>query len=73
LWIQPDLPAFSAWLLLASLQDRTSGSMQSRNIFWYHSIVFSVAGELIRTVFPSLSTSRPPKDHSTGPAVEMES
>ena len=60
-------------LLLASDQDSTSGSMQSRNIFWYHSIVCTVAGELMRTVLPSLSTSMPPNDHSTGPAVEIES
>jgi len=30
LWIHPDLPASSAWLLLESVQERTSGSMQSR-------------------------------------------
>src|SRR5438552_1566001 len=46
--------------------------MQSRNIFWYHSIVCTVPGELMRTVLPSLSTSMPPNDHSTGPAVEIE-
>src|SRR2546425_114830 len=43
--------------------------MQSRNIFLYHSTICSVAGELIRTVLPSRSTSIPPKDQSTGPAV----
>ena len=36
-------------------------------------MVCTVAGELIRTVLPSLSTSMPPNDHSTGPAVEIES
>ncbi len=60
-------------LLLASDQDRTSGSMQSLNIFLYHSIVCTVPGELILTVLPSLSTSMPPKDQRTGPAVEIES
>jgi hypothetical protein len=39
----------------------------------YHSIICSAAGELMRTVFPSLSISMPPSDHSTGPAVEIES
>ena len=60
-------------MLLASDQDSTSGSMQSLNIFLYHSTVCTVPGELIFTVLPSLSTSRPPNDHSTGPAVEIES
>jgi hypothetical protein len=36
-------------------------------------MVWTVAGELIRTVLPSLSTSMPPKDHRMGLAVEMES
>src|SRR3989442_9808525 len=67
LWIQPALPCWIDSLLLASDHDSTSGSMQSRNIFLYHSIVCTVAGELMRTVLPSLSTSMPPKDHSTGP------
>src|SRR4029453_2355013 len=73
LWIQPALPCWIDSLLLASDHDSTSGSMQSRYIFLYHSIVCAVAGELILTVLPSLSTSMPPNDHSTGPAVEMES
>src|SRR5207249_9843350 len=73
LWIQPALPCWIDSLLLASDHDSTSGSMQSRNIFLYHSIVWAVAGELMRTVLPSLSTSMPPNDHSTGPAVEIES
>src|SRR5213083_1635227 len=73
LWIQPALPCWIDSLLLASDHDSTSGSMQSRNIFLYHSMVWTVAGELMRTVLPSLSTSWPPNDHSTGPAVEIES
>jgi hypothetical protein len=60
-------------LLLESDHDSTSGSMQSRYIFWYHSMVWTVAGELMRTVLPSLSTSMPPKDHRMGEAVEIES
>ena len=73
LWIQPAFPCCIDSLLLESVQDSTSGSMQSRNIFLYHSIICSVAGELMRTVWPSLSTSIPPNDQSTGPAVEIES
>ena len=73
MWIQPALPCWMDSLLLASDQDSTSGSMQSLNIFLYHSMVCTVAGELIFTVLPSLSTSMPPNDHSTGPAVEIES
>src|SRR5713226_9303424 len=34
-----------------------AGSMQSWNIFLYHSSRCSVAGELMRTVLPSLSTA----------------
>src|SRR5262245_46236751 len=73
LWIHPALPCWIDSLLLASDHERTSGSMQSRNIFLYHSMACAVAGELILTVLPSLSTSRPPNDHRTGPAVEIES
>src|SRR3989442_6131116 len=47
LWIQPALPCWIDSLLLASDHDSTSGSMQSRNIFLYHSIVWAVAGELM--------------------------
>src|ERR1700741_2241401 len=73
LWIQPALPCWSDSLLLASDHDRPSGSMQSLNIFLYHSTVCTVPGEVIFTGFPSLSPSRPPNDHSPGPAVEIES
>ena len=73
LWIQPDFPACIVWLLLASVQDRTSGSMQSLNTRLYHSTASAVCGELIATVLPSFSTSRAPKHQSTGPAVEIES
>src|SRR5512147_1052232 len=73
LWIQPALPCWIDSLLLASDHDSTSGSMQSRYIFLYHSMACTVPGELMRTVLPSLSTSRPPNDQSTGPAVEIES
>ena len=73
LWIQPALPCCIDSLLLESDQDSTSGSMQSRYIFWYHSSIRAVWGLLIRTVLPSLSISMPPNDHSTGPAVEIVS
>src|SRR5436309_15312455 len=73
LWIQPALPCWIDSLLLASDHDSTSGAMQSRNIFLYHSMVWTVAGALMRTGLPSLATSWPPNDHSTGPAVEIES
>src|SRR5262249_28182237 len=73
LWIQPALPCWIDSLLLASDHESTSGSMQSRYTFLNHSTVCTVAGELILTVLPSLSTSRPPNDHRTGPAVEVES
>src|SRR5438477_377360 len=73
LWIQPALPCCSDSLLLASDHESTSGSMQSLNIFLYHSIVCAVPSELTLTVLPSLSTSMPPNDHRTGPAVEIES
>ena len=60
LWIQPAFPCWSDSLLLASVHERTSGSMQSRYIFLYHSITSAVWAELILTVLPSLSISRAP-------------
>src|SRR5439155_5954760 len=73
LWIQPALPCCSDSLLLASVHDRASGSMQSRYIFLYHSTTSTVCGELIVTVLPSLSTSFAPWHQSTAEAVEIVS
>src|SRR5438552_16644186 len=73
LWIQPASPCLIDSLLLASDHDSTSGSIQSRNIFLYDSMVWTVAGELMRTILQSLSASWPTNNHHTGTAVEMES
>src|SRR5262249_49604965 len=71
--VHPGLPCWSDSLLLASVQDSTSGSMQSRKTFLYHSTTSTVCGELMLTVLPSFSTSLAPWVQRTGPAVEIES
>src|SRR5262247_4482278 len=73
LWIHPALPCWSDSLLLESDHDRTSGSMQSRYIFRYHSTTWAVCSELILTVLPSLSTSIAPWHHMTAEPVEIVS
>src|SRR3989442_2852964 len=73
LWIQPALPCWIDSLLLASVQERTSGSMQSWYIFLYHSTTSAVWGALILTVLPSLSISLAPKHHMTAEPVEIVS
>src|SRR5215510_15413379 len=47
LWIQPALPCWSDWLLLASSHESTSGSMQSRNIFLYHSTICEQTAQMV--------------------------
>src|ERR1700730_17166201 len=73
LWIQPAFPCWSDSLLLASVHERTSGSMQSRYIFLYHSITSTVWAELILTGLPPLSLFRAPEHRMTGEPVEIES